>query len=101
MKKILAVCFAILLAFVFSSPVSAKMINGKVSLADSETRKLIVQTVDAVTGGTSESEIWINEDAAWSGADSIAALKAGDTIWVEAEQDPEGNWKASKVTRSP
>lgn len=74
--------------------------NGKVSFLDSQTRKMTLQITDAVTGQNTESELWVNEDASFTGADSLAALKNGDTVWVEAEMDPEGNWKASKVTKA-
>lgn len=100
MRKIRLAGFLVLLTVVFAGPLSAKMINGKVTMADAQTQKLVVQTADPVSGGVLESEIWVNADAVWSGADSFSALKTGDMVWVEAEQDSEGNWKASKITKA-
>jgi hypothetical protein len=90
----------ILALFLFSPDAFAKLTNGKVSAVDTQTRKLTVHSEDVATGRPVELEIWVNEDAAFTGTESLASLKAGDAVWVEAEQDPEGNWKASKVTKA-
>jgi hypothetical protein len=99
MKKMRMTVSVLIFLLLFSSPVFAKMMNGKISAVDSGTRKLTLQTTDVATGSVSESEMWINGDAVIESG-SLETLKPGDTIWVEAEQDPEGNLKVSKVTKA-
>ena len=87
-------------ALLLCGSAAAKMVNGKVSSIDLQTKRLTLQTTDAVTGQASESEMWIHDEAAFRGAASLADLKPGDTVWVEADEDPEGNWEARQVTKA-
>ena len=85
---------------IVTSLAQAKMISGQVSGVDSGTRKVSVSTVDPATGQSSTSDIWLNPDATYSGVASLDEIKSGDQIWMEAEEDSEGNLRATKVTKS-
>ncbi len=83
----------------FARPVFAKMVNGKVVSVDAATRKLTLNVTDAVSGKDTSTDLWLDADAALTGITAVSDLKAGDGVWVETDQDSEGNWRIHKMTR--
>ena len=90
------VVFLWLAVLVLASSADAKMISGKISSVDPGTRKISLATADPATGQAKHSDVWVNADA----GGTLSELKPGDQIWVEADEDPEGNLRATKVAKS-
>ena len=68
MKKSGIVGFLFLgMLVIFSANGTAKMVSGKVESVDSATKKLVVQGVDAASGKTVNSEMWVKSGATLSG----------------------------------
>lgn len=100
-KNILRILLSGIFVFTFFSSVgSAALFSGKVSSVDSDTKMLTLEVTNVKTGEISLTEMWVNEDAAFDGFPSLDDVKKGDSVWVEAEQDSEGNWKAGKVAKA-
>ena len=98
MKPLRTLSFALVLtAFFFSGSAFAKMLNGKVASVDTQTRKVTLEILDPATGSSSQSEVWLNEGAPSA---QISEIKSGDTVWVEAEEDSEGNLRASQLKKA-
>ena len=88
------------LGLLLGGTAQAKMISGKLTGVDPTTRKITLSTIDASSGQSSNSEIWTYSNATFSGVASLSELRSGDTVWVEAEQDSEGNLRASQITKA-
>lgn len=99
MKRVsFAVLVLLIAGFAFQGTGFAKLVSGKVAAVDETTSKLSVTTTDAA-GAEQTADIWVKSDATLSGVKALNELKAGDEVWVEAEEE-EGNWKASKITKA-
>ena len=100
MKRVQMFVLALLFTvFAVQASALAKMVSGTVDAVDAEGKKLTIATTDAA-GAASKAEVWVKEDAAYTGVAALNELKAGDAISVEAEQDEQGNWKASNITKA-
>ncbi len=101
MNRIKQTVFILVAAlFIFQATALAKLVSGKVTAADPGSNKLSITMMNAGTGGDEKADIWVNSDASFSGVNSLGELKPGDEVWVEAEADAQGNWKASKLTKA-
>lgn len=78
----------------------AKMISGKVVSTDPSTRKVTLSVMEVISGKTSKVDVWVDAQAGFEGISSLNDLKAGDSCWVEAETDSEGNLRASKIAKA-
>ena len=99
MKRIQMLVLALLVTVAFQASALAKMVAGTVAEIDATAKKVTISTTDAA-GAESKAEVWVKDDAALNGIAALNELKAGDQISVEADQDEQGNWKASTVAKS-
>ena len=99
MKKIQIAMWVMLVAFVaFQGVASAKTVSGKVAKVDAATNKISVSYTDPATSKEESAEISIKTDTAFSGAASLADLKEGEDVSVEAAEDAAtGGWNATSV----
>ena len=98
MKKTKPLIFLILLVSLMPSLAFAKMMGGKVTAVNSASHELTLSVVgDSASGETAKFEVQNN--TAFAGAGSLADLKEGDEVWVEAEEEA-GIWKAHKITKA-
>ena len=88
----------VLLGLALMSTVAyAASIEGKVVSTDAEKNQLVVSSMDAA-GTASESNLAVSADTAFVGVASLAELKAGDQVKVEANEDAAtGTWNAASV----
>ncbi len=92
--------FALLLAVacVFQGAAFAETVSGKVVSADSAANSLKIAKADSAAGAEEQVTVWVKPDTAFSGAASLADLKEGEEVSIEAAQDAAtGNWQASSV----
>ena len=76
----------------------AQLVNGKVVSADPAAKSLTISRTNAETGASEDVVIWTNEQTAFSGTASLEELKAGDEVWVDAEEDAATkNWIATSI----
>ena len=103
MKKAYLLLAILLVTFVaFQGAAFAESVQGKISSINLDAKTLTVSQIDAATSAEKTSDIWVKDQTTFSGAQSLADLKAGDQVTVEAEADAAtGNWVATSVTVAP
>ena len=75
----------------------AASIEGEVVSTDAAGNKLVVSSMDDA-GAAKESTLSVSGNTAYVGVASLAELKAGDQVTVEAEEDAAtGAWNATSV----
>ena len=91
----------VLVAFlVFQGSASAKMVSGKLLGVDTTAKSLSLNTIDPATGSEKKVDVMVSGSTTYSGMGikAIEDLKAGQEVWVDAEEDiATGNWKATSV----
>ena len=99
MKKILMLSVILLAAaVVFQGTAFAGLVHGTVASIDSAAKSVSVNRTNPATGATEKVDIAIGAETTFSGVASMDELKAGDDIWVDAQQDAAtGGWKAASV----
>ena len=95
MKKILAIAF--LAAIVLQGAAYAEEVSGKVVNADAAANTLKIAKSNA-EGAQEEVTISVKPETTFSGAASLAELKAGQEVSIDAAQDAAtGTWQANSV----
>ena len=95
--------FSILLAtfVLFQGAAYAKTVSGQVVSTDTTANSLTVSHANAETGTDENVVLWVKDTTTFSGAASLAELKTGDAVSVDAEEDAATqNWIATSVTLS-
>ena len=94
MKKMM---LAFLILGLMAGTAFAKSIDGKVVSTDAAANTLVVSSMDDA-GAAKESTLSVSGNTAYVGVASLAELKAGDQVTVEAEEDAAtGAWNATSV----
>lgn len=94
-KNIVFVILAV--AILFQGTAYAKLVSGKVAGVDAAANSISIKSTDA-TGASQDVKISVNPETKYNGVASLAELKEGTEVWVDAEQDAAtGSWKATSV----
>ena len=102
MKKGQILAVVILTAAVVLSRIAfADTVSGKVASVDSAANTLTVSQADPATGAEQQVTVSVKAETAFEGVKSLADLKAGEEVMVEASQDAAtGSWNATSVKAS-
>lgn len=88
MKKMLTIVVVLFVAFVMVQGIaSAKMVVGKVKSVDNTAKSISVANTDPMTGAETVVTVEVPADASLSGVASLAELKEGADVWVDANED--------------
>ena len=98
MKKIQMLMLVLLaVSLVISGTAFAKTVSGTVASVDAATNSLSLNTKDDA-GAEKKVDLMVKSDATFSGVSSLADLKTGQEVKVEAEEDAAtGSWNATFV----
>ena len=87
-----------LMTVVFMPSADARLINGKIVAVDASANTMTLDHLDPVTGAEKQMIFKVQPDAKFSGVKSLADLKAGQQVWVDAKQDEASkSWEAVSV----
>ena len=96
MKKLIAFLLIALVAFTGTG--FAKLVSGKLETVDAASNSLSISSMNPATGAEEKVQIKVKPETVFTGAASLADLKAGDKVWVEASQNAETQaWEATSV----
>ncbi|MBU9888630.1 MAG: hypothetical protein KTQ49_02015 [Candidatus Omnitrophica bacterium] len=80
------------------SPCFADWFDGEVERTDLEAGTVTVSEIDPITDTEETYEVLTDDATTFSGVNSLAELKSGDDIAIEAQYDePTDSWKAVSV----
>ena len=97
----LAIAILIATFVVFQGAGYADLVKGNVVSTDIAAKSLTISRLNATTGAQEQVAVSVTDTTAFSGVASLAELKAGDEVWVDATEDPATkNWAAASVKRS-
>ena len=83
---------------VFQSTGFAKLVSGKLEAVDAAANSISITSKDPATGAEEKVEIKVKPETVFTGATNLAELKAGEEVWVEANQNAETQaWEATSV----
>lgn len=101
MKKIELAITALVAALVlYQGTAFAQLISGKVASTDATAKSITISQTNAETGTNEDVTVWVKDETAYTGVDSLAELMAGDEVLVETEEDAATkNWMATSVQR--
>lgn len=103
MKRVLALAMIFTIGFcALQATAEAKLVTGKVESVDVTGKTISINAADPATGTESKATVSVDDAATYTGVTSLDQIKAGDDIWVEAEEDvATGGWKTNSVNVTP
>ncbi len=96
------VIFAVVLLVVFGAfqgTAFARLVSGKVAAIDAAKNSLELNRVNPVTGAEEKLSIAVSANTAFKGINDLAALKAGDQLWITVGErdDSTSAWPARLI----
>ncbi len=98
MKLVITILVAALA--LYQGTAFAQLVSGKVVSTDATAKSITISKANAETGANEDVTVWVNDETAYTGVDSLAGLATGNEVLVEAEEDAASkNWMAMSVQR--
>ena len=99
MKRMNLVISILLATFVlYQGAAYAKLVGGKVVSTDATAKSLTISRINLATGAEENVVVGVTDTTTYSGVASLADLKAGEEVWVDATEDATTKaWTASSV----